>query len=287
MNKKYKFSEVLADAYKNHYAIPAFDWFDLSDARAMLEVAEEMKTPMIMMTLGGMAGNANMKLFVNMIETLSEKMTVPIFTHVDHSNSVDQCLQAIDVGFDSVMIDASADPLDENIRKTSIVAEYGKKHGVVVEAEMGRIKSGKITVEGGYNDRESFLVQTPDAIKLFNATKVDMLAVGIGNQHGFYVEKPQIHFDRLIEVNTALGIPLVMHGGSGLPQDMVRESIRNGITKVNVATDIATAFSDALRADMNTHGEHAMYFRAIKAASEAAKKEIRRWVDTCMSAGKA
>jgi tagatose 1,6-diphosphate aldolase GatY/KbaY len=119
------------------------------------------------------------------------------------------------------------------------------------------------------------------------ATKVDMLAVGIGNQHGFYVEKPMIHFDRLVEVNQALGIPLVMHGGSGLPQDMVRESIRNGITKVNVATDIATAFSDALRADMNTHGEHAMYFRAVTPAVQAAKAEIRRWVETCMSSGRA
>lgn len=287
MNKKYKFMDILNDAYKNHYAVPAFDYFGMYDAKAMIEVAQELKSPVIMMTLAPFMNSFDAKVWVAFIEAIAEKASVPVFTHVDHSPSVEQCFAAVDAGFDSVMIDASAEPLEENIRKTKLVVDYAHARGVAVEAEMGHIKSGKTSIEGGYEDREQFLVQTNEAAELVKATGVDFLAVGIGNQHGFYVEEPKIHFDRLMEVNEALGIPLVMHGGSGLPRDTMQQSIKNGITKVNVATDIATAFGDALRTEMNNQGEHAMFLRACNPAMEAAKVMIRRWIETCMSSGKA
>lgn len=285
MNKKYKFTDVLQDAYRNHYAIPSFDFFDIYDAKAMIDTAAEYKTPIIMMSI--IFTHFRPKHFLSFIESYAEDKGVPVFTHIDHARSVELCKEAIDAGFDSVMIDASADDLEENIRKTLEVVGYAHARGVAVEAEMGHIKNGVVTLEGGYVDRENFLVQVPDAVELVNRTNVDLLAVGIGNQHGFYVEEPHIHFDRLQEVHDALDIPLVMHGGSGLPMEMVQESIKGGITKVNVATDFATHFSDVLRDEMNKTQGHAFFTRSVDPAIEAGKEVVRRWIETCMSAGKA
>lgn len=285
MNKKYNFKDVLQDSYKNNYAIPAFDFFGVHDAKAMMDAAAELKTPIIMMCI--VFNHFRPKHFNAFIEAYAEDLGIPVFTHVDHSRSVELCKEAVDAGFDSVMIDASADELEENIRKTLEVAEYAHARGVAVEAEMGHIKAGKITIEGGYEDRENYLVQTSDAIELVRKTNVDLLAVGLGNQHGVYVEEPKIHFDRLEEVNDALGIPLVMHGGSGLPKEMVQRSIRGGISKVNVATDFATNYTAALRDSLNKAGDHPFLMSSLDPAMEAGKEVVRRWIETCMSAGKA
>lgn len=285
MNKKYKFLDVLQDAYKNHYAIPAFDFFGIHDAKAMMDAAAEMKTPVIMMSIS--FNHFTPKQFNAFIEAYAADLDIPVFTHIDHSRSVDLCKQAIDAGFDSVMIDASADPLEENIKKTLEVVQYAHARGVAVESEMGHIKNGQISLEGGYADRENFLVQTKDAVELVQRTNVDLLAVGLGNQHGVYVEEPKIHFDRLEEVNNALNLPLVMHGGSGLPKDMVQQSVKGGIAKVNVATDFATAYTLALREDLNKAGDHPFLMRSLDPAMEAGKDMVKAWIEKCMSAGKA
>ena len=280
MNKKYKFTDFLTEAYKKHYAIPAFDYFNLFDAQVMIEEAEMARTPIMLME--SFPEYFNPKIWLSFVEAMAENATVPVFTHIDHAESVEYCLEAIEAGFDSVMIDASGDSLEENIHKTKIVVDYAHKHGVAVEAEVGKIKSKE---HGGIADDSDFLVRTEDAVRFVRETKVDFLAVGIGNQHGFYVGEPKIHFDRLREVNQALGIPLVMHGGSGLPKDTLQATIRDGITKVNVYTDVASAFSEALRESLNEQGEHAMFMKSCNAAMEAARVQIRRWIETCMSSG--
>ena len=283
MNKKYKFMDVLRDAYNNHYAVPAFDYFNLYDAGAMIEAAQQARTPLILMA--SFPEYYTPAVWLSFAQALAEKASVPVFTHVDHATSVEYCLEAIDAGFDSVMIDASADPLEENIRKTAAVVRYAHARGVAVESEMGRIRSGKDSAEQG-TTAEDYLVCTEDAVRLVQQTGVDFLAVGVGNQHGIYVGEPHIHFDRLQEVNDALGIPLVMHGGSGLSEDILRRSIRSGITKVNVYTDVAGAFSRRLRDELDRQ-EHPMFMKCCDEAVAAARKEIDRWIGVCMSAGKA
>ena len=283
MNKKYKFMDILQDAYRNHYAVPAFDYFNLYDAAEMIRAAEKSNTPIILMS--SFPEYFTPAVWLSFVEALAEDAAVPVFTHVDHASSVDYCLRSIDAGFDSVMIDASADDLDENIRKTRIVTEYAHARGVAVESEIGRIKSGKASQENG-TTAEDYLVCTADAVQLVEQTGVDFLAVGIGNQHGVYVGEPHIHFDRLKEVNDALGIPLVMHGGSGLPEEILRRSIQNGITKVNVYTDIAGAFSRELLNRLREQ-EYPMFMKCCDAATAAAREEMDRWIGVCMSAGKA
>lgn len=282
MNKKYNFMEVLNEAYANHYAVPAFDYFNLFDAQTMIEEAERARTPIMLME--SFPSYFTPKIWLSFVEAMAEDASVPVFTHVDHAETVEYCLAAIDAGYDAVMIDASADSLEENIRKTKLVTDYAHKHGVAVEAEVGKIKSKE---HGGQTDDTDFLVHVEDAVRLVKETGVDFLAVGIGNQHGFYVGEPHIHFDRLQEVNEALGIPLVMHGGSGLPRDVLQKAIQQGITKVNVYTDVACAFSTALRDSMVAQGEHPMFMKSCDDASEAARGQIRRWIDTCMSSGRA
>lgn len=284
MNKKYKFLDVLNDAYKNHYAIPAFDYFDLYDAQVMIEEAEKARTPIMLME--SFPKYFTPKIWLSFVEAMAEHATVPVFTHVDHSESVEYCYAAIDAGYDSVMIDASADSLEENIRKTKLVVDYAHARGVAVESEVGQIKNREHG-ERDDLDENDFLVRTADAVRLVEETGADFLAVGIGNQHGFYVGEPKIHFDRLREVNAAVGIPLVMHGGSGIPHDTLQAAIREGITKVNVYTDIASAYSEALRASLIAQGEHAMFMKSCDEAMEAARVQIKRWIATCMSTGKA
>lgn len=282
MNQKYKFQDILMDAYKNHYAIPAFDYFNLYDAQVMIEEAEKARTPIMLME--SFPEYFNPKIWLSFVEAMTENVSVPVFTHIDHAESVEYCIKAIDAGFDSVMIDASMESLEENILKTKQVVDYAHSRGVLVESEVGKIKNKE---NGDGKDDSDFLVQVEDAVRLVKETNVDFLAVGIGNQHGFYRGEPRIHFDRLKEVNDALGIPLVMHGGSGIPKETLQRAIQEGITKVNVYTDVASAFSEALKTSLIAQGEHAMFMKSCGEAMEAARVQIRRWIDTCMSSGKA
>lgn len=282
MNHKYDLKSILQESYRKGTAIPAFNCFDVFDAKVMVEAAEEKNTPLLLMIFAPLLGILDAKVWVNMVEALAERASVPVFIHLDHCSSVELCRHAIDMGFDSVMIDASADSLDENIRKTLLVKEYAEKHGVIVEAEMGHIKTGKESLENlGNGEDEDYLVQTEDAKALVNATNVDMLAIGIGNQHGIYTGEPRIHFDRLSEVNNALRIPLVLHGGSGLSQDIVRRVVSGGITKINVGTDIALAYGRQLRRELDEQGENPKFYVSVRPAMKAAKSVAMNWIDIC------
>lgn len=276
MNKKYNFLEYLADAYKNHRAIPAFDYFSLYDAEVIIQEAEKANTPVILME--SFPEFFNPRIWLSYIQEMADKASVPVFTHIDHAESVEYCLEAIDAGFDSVMIDASLDPLEENIRKTKEVVDYAHAHGVAVESEAGQIKNK----ENGELTEGAFLVCPNDAKRLVDETGCDFLAIGIGNQHGIYVGEPHIHFDLLKECDDLLGIPLVMHGGSGLPKEVIQQTIKGGITKVNVYTDVAGAYTRALRDALNAQGDYPMYMKAVKQAQEGMRPEVKRWINTCL-----
>lgn len=237
-------NHILQDAAREGYAIPAFNYSDIWEYEAILQAAAAERAAVYTAS--------NMKV----VETLGvsylgalgakayEESGGRILNHLDHSTSVDLCRQAVDAGYHSVMIDASMCPLEENIEKTAAVVEYAHKHGVVVEAEIGRILGRN--AEGTYQG-EDYLVQVEDAVALASQTGVDSLAVGIGTAHGFYKQKPNINIERLKEVHAALDIPLVLHGGTGVPYETVWECIQNGMAKVNFGTQLHAAYVDALR----------------------------------------
>jgi ketose-bisphosphate aldolase len=208
----------------------------------------------------------------------------PVIHHLDHSSSVELCFQAIDNGYPSVMIDASKDPLDENIRKVKQVVEYAHARGVHVEGEIGKIKGRDY--EGTYLG-DDFLANVADAVKLVKETNVDSLAVGIGTAHGFYEGKPELNFKRLAEINEAIDIPLVLHGGTGIPEEDVRRAIKNGINKVNVGTQIRFTYLSAVQKEIALKGPATHTIEIMHEVKKVIAQEVKAWIKICMADGKA
>ncbi len=283
MNTK-TLKQLLQEADAGGYAINAFNFTDVWDMLSIVEAAEEEKAPVILMAHPENFTQESMGICGAMALQAAKEASVPVILHLDHSNSVDVCKAAIDFGFPSVMIDASAHPLEENIRRVKEVVDYAHSAGVFVEAEMGRIKGGGI--EGGYYGKD-FLAQVSDCVALVESTGVDSLAVGIGTAHGFYTEKPELNFERLAEINESVSIPLVLHGGTGVPREDVQKGIKRGLNKINVGTCIAATYMNGMRDELIRFGENAFTIDIVGPVKERVKAVVKDWIGVCMSAGKA
>ena len=277
-------SELLKKADRGGYAIPHFNYSDIWDLKAIIEAAEEEGAPIIVASITkvieaispeicGAIGIASMK-----------KAGIPLVHHLDHSTSTDLCKAAINNGYPSVMIDGSKLPLAENIRITKEIVEYGHARGVHVEGELGKIM-GK-GYEGNF-DGGSFLIEVEEAVTLVRETGVDSLAVGIGTAHGFYEGKPEINFKRLAEVNKAVDLPLVLHGGTGIPEEDVKRAIHEGINKVNVGTIIRYTYLKNLKEELMKNDPVTHPVDIMKPVLEKIKIEVKGWIRACMANGKA
>ncbi len=230
--------EMLNTAKDNGYAVGQFNLNNLEYAQAILEAAEEEKSPVILGVSEG-AGRymGGFSVVVAIVKALMEenKTTVPVAIHLDHGSSFEACAQAIHAGFPSVMIDGSHLPLEENIAITKKVVELAHIHNVSVEAELGRI--------GGEED--DLVVDDADAMyaipheceRLINETNVDCFAPALGSVHGPYKGKPNLGFERMEEVFNLTNVPLVLHGGTGIPKDDIQRAISLGTAKINVNTE--------------------------------------------------
>lgn len=268
------------------YAIPHFNCADCWDVMAILQAADEEESPVIIATIPKVLELIDPLVFGGMGMGAIKKARYPVFLHLDHSNSVELCKTCVDSGYTSVMIDGSRQPLVENIRMSKAVADYAHTHGVCVEAEIGKIKGRGY--EGTF-EGDDFLVQVDDAVELVKRTNVDSLAIGIGTAHGFYQGKPEINFQRLKEVNKALELPLVLHGGTGIPKEDVRRAIREGINKVNVGTQIRfTNVSTFHQLHLSPDYDPNMHSVDLAAPVVQAVKEVaKQWIRVCMSNKKA
>ncbi|MEI3604245.1 class II fructose-1,6-bisphosphate aldolase [Pseudogracilibacillus sp. SE30717A] len=230
--------EMLNIAKEKHYAVGQFNLNNLEYAQAILEAAEEEKSPVILGVSEG-AGRymGGFKVVVAMVKALMEeyKITVPVAIHLDHGSSFEKCAEAIHAGFTSVMIDGSHLPLEENIALTKKVVELAHIHGVSVEAELGRI--------GGQEDdlvvdeAEAMYAIPSECEKLVKETNVDCFAPALGSVHGPYKGEPNLGFDRMEEVMKLTDIPLVLHGGTGIPLKDIQRAISLGTAKINVNTE--------------------------------------------------
>ena len=278
--------EYLRKADREKFAVPAFNYSDVWDLLAIVEAANEAKAPIMLASNPLVARDIGVELCGAMGCAVMKKAEYPVVHHLDHSSSVELCREAIDNGYPSVMIDASKYSLEENIAKTLEVVNYAKQNKVHVEAEIGKIKGAGI--EGRYTGTGlDFLVNPDEAVELVKATGVDSLAVGIGTAHGFYEGKPEIHFDRLAEVNEAVSVPLVLHGGSGIPLEDIRKAIQNGINKVNVGTIIHCTYMNSMRKTLNEMGDNPYTLDVVKPSISAIKAVVKEWISVCMADGKA
>lgn len=230
--------DLFIDYRKTQRCLPAFNVNDSYDLKAVVEAAAEMDTHVMVMTYPPVAELNTPEVFRSLVDGFKKLSKNNIYLHLDHSTSVEQCKHAIDAGYDSVMIDGSQVSLEENIKMTKEVVDYAKPKGVVVEAEIGKIMGRGVEVKSD-ND---FLADVGEVTKLYEITDVDLMAVGIGTAHGFTPTEPKIHFDRLAEIAEAIPAPLVLHGGTGIPDLDIQKSITMGMSKINIGTIVHTTY---------------------------------------------
>lgn len=273
-------TDILRKADKEGYAVPAFNYSDIWDLQAIVEAAEEEKA-VIMLSANPLVMEAfGPKMNAAIGQVVMEEAKIPVLQHLDHSFTEELCLEAIDCGFRSVMMDASKYPLEENITMVKHVVDYAHARGIIVEAELGKIR-GK-GIEGDFKEGEDFLVDPRECRELVERSGADSLAVGIGNAHGFYKGKPDLNFKRLKEVNDIVDVPLVLHGGTGIPAQDIRRAIEGGINKVNVGTIIHSTYMNAMRAELDSLPENPYTLDVIKPVKEKIKAVVKEWIHVCM-----
>ena len=239
------FNYWLKDGLDKGYAVAQININNLEFVQAIIEAAEEERAPVILGASEGALKYMALDYAVAIAQTAAERSSVPVMLHLDHGPNLDWVLKAIRAGFSSVMIDASRLPLEENIALTKQVVDLCHSLDIEVEAELGRITGtdDDLTID----ERMATLCRPEDAERFVGETHVDALAAAIGSAHGHYKGKPQLDFNRLSAIRKATGIPLVLHGGSGIPDDHVREAIGLGIAKMNINTDNQEVFTEKVR----------------------------------------
>lgn len=238
--------EILLEAKKNHYAVPHFNINNLEWTKYILEEMQEIGKPVILGVSEGAAKYMGGWYAVSsMVQGLLKDLniTIPVCLHVDHGSSFETCQKAIDAGFTSVMIDASRYPLEENIAITKQVVDYAHAKGVTVEAEIGHIGGTEDNVTSSATN-----ARLDECIELVQKTKIDSLAPALGSVHGLYKGEPNLDFKTMKEISENLAIPLVLHGGTGIPDYQIQEAISCGINKININTELQIAWHDKVKA---------------------------------------
>jgi len=235
--------ELVDKALVGHYAVPAFNAENLEMVQAIIQAAEEENSPVIIQTTPPTVKYLSADEAYAMVYAMAKKSKVPVALHLDHCAVFDDVMAAIKAGYSSVMFDGSKLPFEENIKISKKVSEVAKPMGVTVEAELGTV--------GGKEDNvvaENAIYTDPEQAKEFvEKTGIDMLAVAIGTAHGFYKGEPKLDFERIDKIKSLVDIPLVLHGGSGVPDESVKKAISLGMAKVNFATELRAAATKGVR----------------------------------------
>lgn len=268
------FQVMLADAKKRKYAIGSFNAWDIYSAKNITRTAEKMSSPVIISLWQPELDFAGEKQLYELCISFAASVSVPVAIFIDHAEDVQSVEKAIKLGATSVMIDGSHLPLDENISLTSHAAEIAHKAGVSIEGEIGILgeEEGSEPDEGSYTD-------VHEAEVFVRSTGIDALAIAIGNAHGFYRKEPKLDLDRLSAICSRVDVPLVLHGGSGIPSDDIQEAIERGITKVNIGVEPRSAFMAGLRAslialDDSEKFPHIIFRRALEQHAQLIQEKI-------------
>jgi tagatose 1,6-diphosphate aldolase GatY/KbaY len=277
-------NNMLKKAQTEHYAVPAFNIHNLETMQVVVETATELQSPVILAGTPGTYSYAETENILAIANALSKKHNIPLAVHLDHHEEYNDIVNKINAGVRSVMIDGSHFPYEENIAIVKQVVEYAHRYDVSVEAELGRL--GGIEDDLIVNDKDALYTNPKQAIDFIEKTGIDSLAIAIGTAHGLYKSEPKLDFDRLSEIRSMVDIPLVLHGASGVPEKDVRECIKRGICKVNVATELKIAFSDALKQYLIEHSDANDPRHYMKPAKAAMKDIVKKIITTCGCAGK-
>lgn len=235
-------NDVLQDAQKNHYAVGLFNTTDSDMLEAVISAAEELSSPVIIGTAEVLLPYGELSLIAPSMIAAAKRARVPVVVHYDHGLTFARCMEALKLGFSSIMFDGSAGSVEENLKATAEMVRIAHAWGATVEGEIGHV--GEAATE---DNATADLYTTPEeACSFVDRTGVDALAIAIGTAHGAYKTKPCLDIERLRTIRSALDTPLVLHGGSGLSDEDFRNTVRNGIAKINIFTDLCVAGKTAL-----------------------------------------
>jgi len=235
--------EILIFARTNKYAVGAFEVWNMESVQAVIAIAEELNQPVILQPGPLEINYAGLEDIASIVLYHARRAKVPVALHLDHGDTFERVIQCIHNGFTSVMLDVSHFPLEENIRATREIVRCAHATGVTVEGELGRIGGEEAGID--VTDSDAHLTNPDEAVKFVEDTDVDALAIAIGTVHGFYKDTPNIRMPLLKQISDKIAIPLVLHGGSGIPSDIIRKTISLGIAKVNICTEFVASFADA------------------------------------------
>ena len=269
--------EMFKKAYEGGYAIGAFNVNNMEIVQGITRAAKKLEAPVILQCSASARKYASNGYLVAMVKAAVEETELPIALHLDHGPDFETCKSCIDGGFTSVMIDGSSLPYEENIAVTKKVVEYAHAHGVTVEGELGTI-GGK---EEGDTELEANYTKVSEAVEFVERTKVSTLAIGVGTAHGIYKGTPKINVTRIKEIKAAVSAPLVLHGASGLSDEVLSDCIRAGITKINFATELRQAYTAGIKQGFLNNPEAFDPKIYMPEAIEAIKNVIKAKMKTC------
>lgn len=235
--------KLLVNAKKGNYAVGAFNIFNYTSAKAAVMAAEEMNSPIILQTSVSTVKAVGTIELIRMLSFIKKDATVPVVIHLDHCTDINLAKECVDAGWDSIMIDASAKPINENIKITLEVKQYAEKHNVCVEGELGIIQG----VEDNISANIGKLANYDESIQYINSTGIDAFAPAIGTAHGVYKTKAVLNFDLVKRLSETTECPVVIHGGTGLSESEFHHLIKNGGAKVNISTAIKWAYFDGYK----------------------------------------
>jgi fructose-bisphosphate aldolase class II len=228
-----------------HSAIGAFNFNEMTDMQGVMRAAMHTRQPCIMSASAGAVSYMGIHFVREMYRAANMTSTVPLYLMLDHSDSVETCTECIDNGFSLVMYDGSALPFDENVRRTREVVRVAHARGVLVEAEIGRLPGREEHLD--VKEMDALVTDPREAQAFWEQAGADLLAISFGTAHGFYKSEPRLNLDVVRETRKLTDAPLVMHGGTGVPDDDVRAAIGCGVKKVNIGTELKHAFTVSMR----------------------------------------
>ena len=265
-------NDVLRPAREKKYGVGLFNTVNLEMARGVLQAAETVGTPVIIGTAEVLLPYGPLEELSYFLLPMAKKAAVPVVVHYDHGLTYEKCVEALKLGFSSIMYDCSTDSYEENVRKVADMTALAHSYGATVEAELGHV--GDNEGAGQLNDPTAYYTDPLQAKDFVEKTQVDALAIAVGSAHGAYKFPPKLDFARIQTIHDTLPTPLVLHGGSGLTDDDFRQAIQSGISKINIFTDINVAQANAARAALENGAKDMTTI--IPYEVEAVKRETER-----------
>ncbi len=263
---------LTTEAHNSGYAIGSFNVASMAMIEAVLNASAETNTPVIVSTNPTETRTLRPEIVVPLVRTLSDELGVSCALHLDHGDSFALAMRCLRAGYTSIMFDGSHYPIEENIRLTKQIVDAAHAVGVSVEGEVGTLSGVEDALVVSAED--AYLTNIDEAVRFVKETSVDVLAVAIGNAHGFYKQEPKLDFDRLDAIHKSVGIPIVLHGGTGIPSADVRRAIGLGIAKMNVAARNRRAYLSTIHAQLDPNPNTTKVHDVLAAGKAAMQREV-------------